>query len=355
MFEDKTYESIMEEMMEGFGADVRTDEGSLAFNACAKQAMLLEDFYADMSLLYDNLTPDTMDIDHLIEYANERGISYHYATKTNVKGEFEQKMELDEKLICGDYSYTILEKTGEYEYLLECDTEGTESNTNIGELEPADYIDNYQGGRITEVITPGTDDEDIEIFRDRIMKTFQSVAFGGNKAYYRAYINDVEGVAGCKPIRRSEKENVINIYVLAAGYKRPEEDFLKSLQEKIDPEEAHGEGEGIAPFCHNVLIVGTPEEKINISTTITFDDGYSKEKCETAIKDEIEEYLLFLRKNWENNDKKEIIVRKSQIEAKILTVPGVIDTQNTVINNGMENVHVDYTSIPILGEVIINV
>ena len=33
MFDDRLFDNIMQEMMETFGAEVRTDEGSLAYNA----------------------------------------------------------------------------------------------------------------------------------------------------------------------------------------------------------------------------------------------------------------------------------------------------------------------------------
>ena len=66
MYEDKTYNNIMAEMMADFGADVRTDEGSLAFNACAKVAEKLEDVYGDMDEIDKNMYPDTQDLPHLI-------------------------------------------------------------------------------------------------------------------------------------------------------------------------------------------------------------------------------------------------------------------------------------------------
>ena len=43
MYEDRVFDTIMEEMMAAFGRDVRTDEGSLAYNACAKIAEKLEE------------------------------------------------------------------------------------------------------------------------------------------------------------------------------------------------------------------------------------------------------------------------------------------------------------------------
>lgn len=44
MFDDRLFDNIMQEMMETFGAEVRTDEGSLAYNACAKLLKNLRKF-----------------------------------------------------------------------------------------------------------------------------------------------------------------------------------------------------------------------------------------------------------------------------------------------------------------------
>ena len=71
MYEDRVFDTIMEEMMAAFGRDVRTDEGSLAYNACAKIAEKLEEIYGDMDELNDNILPDTQDDWHLIEYGKE--------------------------------------------------------------------------------------------------------------------------------------------------------------------------------------------------------------------------------------------------------------------------------------------
>ena len=132
MFEDRLYDNIMEEMMKGFGAEVRTDEGSLAYNACAKQAVKLEEVYADMEDIYDNMLPDRMEREYLIRYAKERGIAYHYAACPVVKGVFSQEIGLGEMLTCGDYDYEVKESLGGFAYALACTTAGVEANTNFG-------------------------------------------------------------------------------------------------------------------------------------------------------------------------------------------------------------------------------
>ena len=119
MFDDRLFDTIMEEMMAEVGNDMRTDEGSLIYNACAKIASKLEEVYGDMEDINDNMLPDTQDIEHLIRYAKERGISYKYATAPIVKGVFDQKIEIGERFSCGDYNYTVTELIENFDYKLE--------------------------------------------------------------------------------------------------------------------------------------------------------------------------------------------------------------------------------------------
>lgn len=351
MYDDRMMETIMSEMMDGFKAGIRTDEGSLAYNACAKISSALEETYADMDEINDNMLPDTQDLEHLIRYSAERGIVYRYATAPLVKGEFQQDIEIGETFTCNDYTYTVTRNIEGYTYELECETEGTEANGNLGELEPVDYIDDYAGGEITEIITAGVDDEDEEEFRQRVMDSFQSKAFGGNKADYRNYINLIKGVGGCKPKRRTKDSPYIYITVISSDYTKPSEELIKEIQDNIDPEQSHGEGDGMAPICHSVIIKGVECEKIDVDTTITFDTGYDVESMQSTIEQTIDDYLLGLCKLWESNELGDTIVRISQIEARILNIEGVLDVENTTLNGAASNVIVDYEHIPVRGNV----
>ena len=359
MYEDRTFDMIMSEMLSDFGEDVRTDEKSLAYNACAKCADKLEEVYGDMSELSDNMLPDTQDIAHLIRYAAERGVAYRYATAPIVRGVFVQEIEDGEAFTCNDYTYIVIGLIPEttYNYYLQCETEGTEANTNFGDLDPVDYIDDYAGGQITEVLTPGTDDEDEEVFRARVIDSFQSKAFGGNKADYRLYIDALTGVGGCKPKRRGESDldPWIYITIVDSEYSTPSLTLIDEVQTAVDPEENHGEGDGMAPMCHYVMIQGAESVNIDIETMVTFDSGYDVGTSQQSIETAIEDYLAALRSGWEANGEDDMYVRIAQIEAKILTVEGVLDVANTTINGSASNAALNLTQIPVLGEVIINV
>lgn len=354
MFDDRTYDNIMDEMMDEFGNDVNTDDGSLAHNACAKIAEKLEETYGDMDAINNNMSPDTMDLEHLVDYGKtQRGIDFRYATAPVAKGVFKQEIEIGQQFICNDYTYTVIEKIEGFIYKLVCDTEGTDANRNYGELFPLDYVDDYQGGEITETFSEGTDDEDTEKFRSRVIASFESSAFCGNKADYRKEINKMDGVGGCKPKRREQGSPWINITIIGSDYGTPSQKVLSDVQEAIDPEQNHGEGDGLAPICHSVLIQPAIEIPIYVSTKITFSSGHSEDTLKGPIDEAIQAYLLKLRQEWESAELNNQYVRISQIDARLLAIEGIEDVSETTVNDMSENLILTYEKIPTFGGVTI--
>ena len=351
MFEDKNFEEIQKNMMASFNNEIRTDEASLAYNACCKIAEKLEDIYADMSFLYDNILPDTQDLDHLIRFAAEHNVEYRYATKPIVKAVFNQNIDIGESFTCNDYTYIVSEHIEDYTYKLECQTVGTEANTNIGVLDPISYIEGYDIGKIVEILIKGEDDEDEEVFRKRVMDSFQNTSFSGNKAAYRTYIDKIPGVGGCKPMRVEEDSVWIYVYLINSDYTVPSSELIAQVQDLVDPTSSHGEGDGIAPIDHYVKIAPVQSEKINIETHITFDTGYSISTSKSAIESAIESYLSELRKSWEVNEKSDTIIRIAQIESRLLNIPGILDVDGTKINDKLQNMILSFDYIPLKGEI----
>lgn len=351
MFDDRDFETIMSEMMSNVEGNVRTDESSLIYNACSKIALKLEEAYGDMDEVNDNILPDTQDITHLIKYAKQRAIEYNYATAPVVKGTFSQEIEIGEQFTCSDYNYEVIEKIDDFNYRLLCLTEGTEANTNLGTLEPIEYIDEYAGGEITELLIAGTDDEDEEEFRQRVLDSFNATAFGGNRADYRLYIDAIAGVGGCKPKRRTESLNKIVCTIIGADFRTPSSELVNQVQTLVDPLVNQGEGLGIAPICHVVEIEPAESVVVNVSTSITFDDGYSPATSKQQIENAIDEYISELNSVWESNEFNNTTIRISQIEARILKVDGVLDIANTTLNGEAQNITLNYNQIGERGEV----
>ena len=128
----------------------------------------------------------------------------------------------------------------------------------------------------------------------------------------------------------------------------PSDALVNDVQTAVDPEENHGGGYGIAPIGHFVKIKPAVWNVINITTDITYDDGYSPEDVRTYINRAIDDYFLSLKKEWKTSD---IIVRIAQIEARILAIDGIIDIEQTKLNGAAENVSMGYAEVPKRGTV----
>lgn len=349
MFEDRTYENILAEMLSDIPGNINKSEGSLIYNACVKQALKLEDAYIDMANIYDNMLPDTQDEEHLIRYAKERGIEIKEATKAILKAVFQQEIEIGERFNIGDLNYIITEKISDYVYKIECETAGVIGNTQFGELEYIEYIDDYLGGEITEVITPGQDQEDTEVFRARVYATWTRKSFGGNRAAYKEYFNDIVGVGGVKVKRRNSDSEYVTAVIITSTYATPSDTFIEEVQDEIDPTQSAGEGDGYAPICHKVLVSGVASVSIDVGMTLTYDTGYTYEDISSYIESTIDDYFLELAQTWDDNDS--LIVRIKHIESRMLAIDGVIDITNTTLNVLEENIILGENEIPVRGDI----
>jgi uncharacterized phage protein gp47/JayE len=232
-----------------------------------------------------------------------------------------------------------------------CEQTGTKGNTKQEDLTPIEYIDGYDTGELTELLTPARDDEETEVFRARYLSIVAATqAFGGNRAQYKAAMREIEGVGACKIYRVTKDERRIKIYFLDSEYKTPNKTLISDVQEVIDPIGKQGEGEGEASIFHIVDIYPCPSVTVNIEAEITIDTGYTWEDLLPSIQEKIDDYYLELAKNWENESY--ITVRILKVNAAIASVEGIVDVQNTALNGAEENLLMDPNAIPVRGVIV---
>lgn len=106
---------------------------------------------------------------------------------------------------------------------------------------------------------------------------------------------------------------------------------------------------GLAPIGHSVTVDTVAEYEITISANVTIADNSNIDVVKQQIIQQVNDYLLQLKKSWENEQK--IIVRLSQIEARILNIETVLDITNTTLNSKTSNIELKEMQIPILKEV----
>lgn len=351
LFDDKTQNNIMIDLVEAVDSDINKEEGSLIDHSFRGAAAEFEQAYINLAMIDQNGYAKTADREHLILRAAERGVSPYLSTNAIWRAVFNTDVPLNSRFSAGESTYICIEKEESQTYKIMCEQRGTSGNKTQEALSPIAYIEGYEQGKLTELLTPARDEEKTEDFRARYFSIISAAqAFGGNRAQYKQAIHDIEGVGACKIYRVTEDERRIKIYFLNSLYAAPDETLVSKVQQIMDPLEKQGEGEGQAPLFHTVDIMPCAQEVINIESEITIDTGYAWEDMLPDVRAAVDKYFLELAQNWENEEY--ITVRILKINAAIAGVEGVVDVQKTLLSGRAENAILNQNTIPIRGEIL---
>lgn len=350
-YEDATYETILQRMLDRVPNNMDKREGSIIYDALAPAAVELQLMYIELDTILKETFADTAQRDYLVRRAAERGIEPYNATYATLKGLFTPTsldIPIGSRFSCNELNYIVISKIQDGEYQLQCETFGVSGNGNFGDLIPIDYIQGLETAKLNELLIPGEDEEDVESLRQRYFSSFDTKPYGGNKKDYIEKTNAIHGVGSTKVTPVWQGGGTVLLTILDSEFNKASNVLMKTVQSEIDPTQ-DGVGLGVAPIGHIVTVKTVDEIPINVKATFGFDEGYSFNTLKNTIINVISEYLLDLRKNWANQSN--TVVRISQIETKILQIEGIIDIQNTKINNSTSNLTLTEYQIPTMGGV----
>jgi len=397
MFENVTYEVILQRMLDRVSDKFDKREGSVIWDTHSPTAIEFQILYIELETILKEAYGDTASREFLVRRCMERGISPYPATHAVLKGVFVPS-DIDvsgQRFNIGDINYTVIGKIADGEYQVQCETAGADGNRYLGAMTPMDYIKGLQTAELTEILIPGEDEEGTENLRQRYFSSFEKKAFGGNVQDYLEKTNAIAGVGGTKVTRvwngdispsdmipddsvKAWYEEVIgtldnetahwlsSVYMAAAGKKLTtggtilltiidsdlnpaSEALIETVQEIIDPEQNAGDGYGLAPIGHVVTVKSAEGVEIKVRTGLVFDAGYGWDSLRELINVVISDYLIELRQKWAESPY--LVVRISQIERRLLDIEGIIDIQGTAINGLDGNLVLDKYQIPVFGGV----
>ena len=353
MYEGITYELILQRMIDRVLAqnpNIDTREGSIIYNALAPAAVELQNMYIQLDTILNESFADTQTRDYLIKRCAERGVIPEPATKAILKGEFNIDVPIGSRFSLDMLNYIVIEKISDGIFKLECETPGSEGNQRFGTLIPIDYIEGLTSAELTELLIPGEDEEETESLRERYFNSLESQSFGGNIADYKEKTKQLPGVGGVKVYPVWDGGGTVKLVIIDSTYNETSSTLIDSVKTAVDPIQNQGKGVGFAPIGHVVTVEGVSATSIDISTNITYQDGWTWADIEPYVYEAIDDYFHELASSWENESN--LIVRISQIEIRILNVAGVLDIENTTINGQAQNFVLGTDNIPVRGEVI---
>lgn len=403
LFEDRTFENLLASALARVSPTLDKREGSLVYNGNAPAMAELAQLYIGLDFVFTATYIATAPREYLIERAKDRGMEPKAASAAVFRAEFNIEVPAGARFSCEDLNFYVAERMPTDEdtatglsHKVICETAGTVANDYTGALIPIEYIDGLASANLVELLIPGDDEEDTEVFRQRILDALQSQAFGGNKADYKQKVLSIDGVAAVKvhPVWNADtppaafipskavqawfnggmagvtdpaaKEWLTAIYnaainkkltvggtvrlvVMAANNSAPSELLLETVQTTIDPTQNAGEGMGLAPIGHIVKVDGVKLQTINITTNIVLTAGWVWANAKPYIEEVIDNYFNELAEAWESSTN--LVVRISQIESRILQECSafVMDISGTQINGGNANITLGEDYIPVRG------
>ena len=352
MYEDQTYENILNRSLSRVATNVDKREGSVIMNAIAPVSAEHAHIYILLDNILRNGYVDTADVrEYVVLRCRERGINPYSATPATLKGKFNMQIPIGSRFNHDELNYFakefIEEAEGYYYYQMECETVGEVGNRSFGELSSIEYIHKDLEGELVELLIPAEDEESTESLKERYLNSFTSNAYGGNKRDYKEKVKALDGVGGCIPIPVWAGGGTVKLLIIDSEFNVATPTLIASVQEQVDPT-PRGEGNGVAPIGHTVTVDTPAELIVNITSTITLNDGYTWAQVKAEITSVLEEYFLELRKRWEEETVK---VYVSQIENRILNLNGVLDISDTRLNNVAGNLTVQREYLPVLGGV----
>lgn len=354
--ENISYEAILKRMLDRVPDDVDKREGSIIYLALAPAAWEIYEAQVQRQAAIDLLMVDTSVGDILTRLCAQYGVNRRLASPAVRKGVFTDREGRGFNVPIGSrfgidglvYQTVNMIEDGQFELI--CESYGTVGNTSFGSLLPIEYIEGLATAKVEDVLIAGDDIESDDDLRSRYYERANDRAYGGNISDYKSKCRSISGVGGCKVYPTWNGGGTVKLVIIDVNYEVPNNTLIEAIQREIDPPGEQGQGLGIAPIGHIVTVVPCTKKVIDISMQVTLQSGYSWENVKVNISEALGNYMLDLKKQWE--DMQVTIVRSSKIENTVLDIPGVINVDNIRINNISGNLTLGDSEIPVLGEVV---
>lgn len=355
MYEKETYDDILERMLNRTPETMDTRESSFLYNAIAPVAIELQNMYIALENIRNITFFDTADREGKYQRCKERGIDTTQFDATcsicvlEITPE-DVNVPVGTRFNYNAINFVVTDKVNNGEYYVRCEEPGIGGNV-IGDVSPVDYIAGLMTAKITSIYRYGEDEADEEEIDKIYYASLNSQAFGGNKADYLEKMKKIAGVGGVKVYTAAEwmGGGTVKLVFSTSANTKPSASFVSDIQNMIDPVTNQGAGYGIAPIGHTVTVVGVDVTTVDILFDVVLQEGYVWEDIKGYVEQTIDTYFERLNSEWDSVDN--IIVRVSQIETRILEIPGVIDVSNVSINGKHSNLTVDNNSIIVRGSV----
>lgn len=197
----------------------------------------------------------------------------------------------------------------------------------------------------------GYEKETKESIIERYLSAIREPIASGNIYHYKKWALEVTGVGNVDVKPLWDGDNTVKVLLVDSNNEPASKTLISAVQEYIDPESA-GTGEGQAPIGAYCTVDSAAAKTIDVTANITLKSGAVEQDVKTAVENAIKTYI-------KSTVYVDSYVSYARIGACILSVDGIDDYDNLLVNNDTNNVTLSDTTtsreIAVIGTVTLKV
>lgn len=365
------FQYFIDQAIENVPTGFDTRQGSIIYDALVPVAYSYAEIITYLRQMILDGYVQTASNEFLDYRGQERGVTRYLASNAIVSATFVDAQGSPVAVAVGDrfasigaepffYAVSSTDAVGVAE--LTCEVTGSAANHYVGQILPLTPNDALGTAMITEVTAPARDDEVDDDFRSRIMKQFDTSAYGGNIADYEKMCADLKTVGAVQVYPTWQGGGTVKLVIVNNDFQPASAELIEDVQEAIDPETSHGQGYGLAPIGHVVTVIAPTPRSIDVSIKVQTDGSISDVDLQYQVATSVENYFSTVRKAWAKRSVTPIgysvSVFSSQILYAMLQIKGVINATGLLLDGQASDVVLTETSelseLPIVGKVTVN-
>ena len=304
-----------------------------------------------IDVILDNAFVTTADEKHLLIKGSELGVYKKEATSSYVFAKITDALpntiittdiqaKTSSNIIFQVIEEAVADENGEAVVKMECLTEGSVGNIQIGALN--EFCDSYEGLTTAEITNEkkgydGYNEETVEEYRARILEYMKDDACNSNISDYILWAKSVSGVKNVvvKDAMQAGAGNV-GVYISAINNETVSNELKLQVKEKIEKEQI---------INANVSIGALSYLSVNITANVTLKDGYDISTVKNEFAELLENYL----------DTRPSVVSYLYISNLFFDTDGILDVSNYLLNNASQSVEIGELEIPVKGTITLSV
>lgn len=248
-----------------------------------------------------------------------------------------QVVSLSVKISYGDIVFTAIEAktipaTGYVDVYFRCDTAGVIGNVANGT--EFSFDGNYYGLTSAVAVSAGvggSEREDNESYRERILYKIQNEASSGNEAHYKLWAESVDGVASAKIVPLWNGNGTVKVLISTPDKSTPTQTLLNTVAAYIETQK---------PIGATVTVASIDYVDINVTATVSLSDAGSVSNVTEEFNELLANYLSTYGLT---------TISYIRIADLLLQCTGVLDVQSYTLNGGVQSITLTSTQMARVG------